>query len=347
MSPLDDFATAGQAVGTPLNKPQKAAAILIAMGKPVAGKLLKFFSPSELQTIIGCAQALRSVPPHELEDVVSEFEDLFSEGAGLMDNALAMEGILEEGLPPEEVDGLLGRQKKLETKEASIWDRLQEADPAYVGQFLAGEHLQTIAYVVSMLPPPFAAKTLIELPAERRANIVHRVVNMKAVNPNIADIIEQRVAQMLDDMEGDQNTAVTNRVAEMMNELEKPVVDALMGELESISSTDAARVKPKVFLFDDILSMPQRSRVTLFNDLSGDSITLALRGADDALKEAALSSLSARQRRMIEADLSDGAGNVTARDIAVARRSIAQEAIRLASLDQLTLKEDEQQEAAA
>ncbi len=345
MSVIDEF-TADQQLASPLSKPQKAAAILIAMGKPVAGKLLKFFAPSELQTIIGCAQSLRSVPPQELEDVVSEFEDLFSEGAGLMDNAQAMEGILEEGLPPEEVDGLLGREQKLATSDTTIWERLQEADPAYVGQFLAGEHLQTVAYVVSMLPPPFAAKTLIELPAERRANIVHRVVNMKPVNPNIADIIKQRVAQLLDDMEGDQNSAVTNRVAEMMNELEKPVVDALMGELETISSEDAARVKPKVFLFDDILSMPARSRVNLFNDLSSDSITLALRGAEESLKEAILSSISARQRRMIEADLADGAGNATARDIAVARRSIAQEAIRLASLDMITLKEDEQEAAA-
>lgn len=345
MSFMDEL-DQGQALGSSLSKPEKAAAILIAMGKPVAGKLLKFFSQPELQTIIGCAQSLRSVPPQELEEVVSEFEDLFSEGAGLMDNALAMEGILEEGLPPEEVDGLLGRQQEVQKSEATIWERLQEADPAYVGKFLAGEHLQTVAYVVSMLPPPFAAKTLIELPAERRADIVHRVVNMKAVNPNIADIIEQRVAQMLDDMEGDQNKSVANRVAEMMNELEKPVVDALMGELESISSADAARVKPKVFLFEDILAMPENSRVTLFNDLSADSLTLALRGADEAIKEAALSSISARQRRMIEADLSDGAGNVTARDIAVARRSIAQEAIRLASLGQLALKAEEQEAAA-
>ena len=345
MSILDDFGPS-QSLGSTLTKPEKAAAVLIAMGKPVAGKLLKFFAPGELQTIISCAQSLRSVPPQELEDVVSEFEDLFTEGAGLMDNAQAMEGILEEGLPPEEVDGLLGRQVQFQQSEATIWDRLQDADPAYVGRFLAGEHLQTVAYVVSMLPPPFAAKTLIELPEERRANIVHRVVNMKTVNPNIADIIEQRVAQMLDDMASDQNTEVTNRVAEMMNEMDKPIVDALMGDLESISSDDVAKVKPKVFLFDDILTMPTRSRVTLFNDLSGDSITLALRGASEDIKEAALSSISARQRRMIEADLNDDPGNVTARDIAVARRSIAQEAIRLASLGQITLKEEEQEAAA-
>ena len=345
MDGLADFGV-GQAVGSPLSQSQKAAAILIAMGKPVAGKLLKFFALSELQTIIGCAQSLRSVPPQELEEIVSEFEDLFTEGAGLMDNAQAMQGILEEGLPPEEVDGLLGRNREIGGSEMSIWDQIQEIEPAQIGRFLNDEHPQTIAYVVSKLPPTFAAKTLVELPKELRANIVHRVVNMKPVNPNIADIIEQRVGQMLNVMESEQNSAVTGRVAEMMNEMDKPVVDELMGDLETISSADVARVKPKIFLFDDILEMPTRSRVTLFNDLENDTITLALRGLEGDVKEAVLSSLSARTRRMIEADLSDGAGNVTARDIAVARRSIAQEAIRLASLDQITLKDDEQVEAA-
>ena len=87
-----------QALSRPLSQTEKAAAVLLAMGKSVAGKLLKFFTQSELQAIIAAAQSLRAIPPHELEALVNEFEDLFTEGAGLMDNAKAMESILEEGL---------------------------------------------------------------------------------------------------------------------------------------------------------------------------------------------------------------------------------------------------------
>ena len=338
---------AGKSVGQPLSRPQKAAAILIAMGKPVAGKLLKFFAPSELQTIISSAQSLRSIPPNELEEVVSEFEDLFTEGAGLMDNAQAMQGILQEGLEPEELEGLLGGKETPLSGNTGIWDRLQDADPAFIGQFLSKEHPQTIAYVVSMLPSAFAAKILLEVPEKQRADIVHRAVNMKSVNPKISEIIEQRVTQMIDDLQGEQNTEATSRVADLMNELEKPVVDALLGDLASISSEDVAKVKPKVFLFDDILTMPQRSRVTLFNDIGSESITTALRGAGEEVKEAVLSSIAARQRRMIEADLSEEMQNITTRDIAVARRAITQEAIRLASLGQIKLVDEERDDQAA
>ena len=104
MMDFEDFG--GSLPGSPLSQPDKAAAVLLAMGKQVAGRLLKYFTQSELQAIIVAAQNLRAIPPHELIDLVNEFEDLFTEGAGLMDNAKMMEGILEEGLTPDEVDGL-------------------------------------------------------------------------------------------------------------------------------------------------------------------------------------------------------------------------------------------------
>ena len=125
----------------------------------------------------------------------------------------------------------------------------------------------------------------------------------------------------------------------MMNELSKTDVETLLEQLQTVSVADVEKVRPRIFLFDDIAIMPQRSRVTLFNDISGDVITLALRGADSALCEAVLSAIGARQRRMIESDLAAGAAGINVREIAVARRTISQEAIRLAGLEQITLRE--------
>jgi len=124
MMDFDDFG--GALAGKPLTQAEKAAAVLLAMGKGVAGRLLKYFTQAELQTIIGSAQALRAIPPDELLQLVSEFEDLFTEGAGLMDNAKAIEAILEEGLTPDEVDSLLGRRTAFQpTKPPSgiVWPR--------------------------------------------------------------------------------------------------------------------------------------------------------------------------------------------------------------------------------
>ncbi|MEM5471525.1 flagellar motor switch protein FliG [Hoeflea sp. AS60] len=347
MTNYDEFTPESTEVGTVLTPSEKAAAVLLAMGKPVAGKLLKFFEHEELQEIIKNAQNLRTIKPQELVELVNEFEDLFSEGAGLMDNAKAMEGILEEGLTPDEVDGLLGRRTQFQAFETSIWDRLQDSDPDRVGKFLQSEHPQTAAYIVSMLPTAFAGRTLMKLPEKARVDIVRRAVDLKNVNPRAAEIIEARVRDLVAEIEAERSSTGSVKVAEIMNELSKPDVESLLGALETVSKSAVEKVRPRIFLFDDIMLMPQKSRVMLFNDISGDIITTALRGADQALIDSVLSAIGARQRRMIESDLASGAGNVSTREIAVARRSIAQEAIRLAGLDQLTLREAATSEAAA
>jgi flagellar motor switch protein FliG len=90
--------------------------------------------------------------------------------------------------------------------------------------------------------------------------------------------------------------------------------------------------------------MPQRSRVMLLNDIAGDILTMALRGANNEIKECVLSSISPRQRRMIESDLSVQGATLNPREVAIARRAVAQEAIRLANAGQILLKEKVEEE---
>lgn len=337
MMDFEDFDVS--ASSRPLSQQDKAAAVLLAMGKGVAGKLLKFFTQSELQAIIASAQSLRSIPPDELEVLVNEFEDLFTEGAGLMDNAKAIESILEEGLTPDEVDGLLGRRTTFQSYETNIWERLQDSDPVFVAQYLGKEHPQTIAYVLSMMPSTFGAKVLLQLPEASRADIINRTVTMKTVSPKAASIIETRVMEMMQELDAERNSQGSIKAAEVINELEKNQVDMLLSSLEALSTDSVKKVRPKIFLFDDVLTMPHKSRVQLFNDVSGDIITMALRGSSAELRECVLSALGARQRRMIESDLGSGDAGINPRDIAIARRGITQEAIRLAASGQLELKD--------
>ena len=321
----------------PLSRTEKAAAVLLAMGRDAAGKLLKFFTQAELQTIINSAQTLRVIPPDELAQIVAEFEDLFTEGTGLMDNAKAIEAILEEGLTPDEVDGLLGRRAAFQSFETSIWDQLQDSDPQFIGKYVMREHPQTIAYILSMLPSSFGAKVLLTIPDEQRADIMNRTVNMKEVSPTAAQIIEKRVLALIAEVEAERNATGSIKVADLMNELEKPQVDTLLSSLETLSWESANKVKPKIFLFEDLLYMPQRSRVTLLSDITGDVLTMALRGATTEIKECVLSSISARQRRMIESDLAADGTNINIRDVAVARRAIVKEAIGMSTNNGLDL----------
>ena len=94
-----------------LTRPQKAAAMLVAMGKPSASRLLKFFKQEELRALIDAAKMLRTIPQSELEKIVAEFEAEFTEGAGLLDSADKMETMLNESLSREEMNALMGVEK--------------------------------------------------------------------------------------------------------------------------------------------------------------------------------------------------------------------------------------------
>ena len=342
---FDDFGHS--AADRPLSQADKAAAIMLAMDKETAGRLLKYFTQSELQVIIASAQKLRTIPPHELDRLVAEFEALFTEGAGLMDNIKVLESILDEGLTPEEVDSLLGRGATFQAYQASVWERLKEADPQVISRLLLCEHPQTSAFVLSKLPSSFGAKVLLKLPESRRADILDRAINLKDVNATAAIIIERRFEQLFLEIDAERNAAGSRKVAEMMNELDKEVVDSLLQSLETINKDAAERVRPQIFLFDDLIVMPPRSRALLLNDISSDILTMALRGASGALKECVLSAISPRTRRMVEAELQQGVAGVKPRDIALARRSVAQEAIRMAQSGQIQLKESGEEAAAA
>ena len=124
-----------------------------------------------------------------------------------------------------------------------------------------------------------------QLPDSRRADIMNRTVNLKSVSPKAAQIIEKQVMTLLAEIEAEKNSIGSSKVAELMNEMDKPQVDTLLTSLESISREAVNKVRPKIFLFEDILLMPQRSRVMLLNDISADILTMALRGAPVEIRE--------------------------------------------------------------
>jgi flagellar motor switch protein FliG len=136
---------------------------------------------------------------------------------------------------------------------------------------------------------------------------------------------------MLSDISFKDNTAGQIRVAGVLNELDREDLDEVIGEMQAAGTADLAAVRSRLFNFDDIVQLSQKSRVALFDGLGTDVVTLALRGCEPTLAEAILSALGPRSRRMIESELASEPGNIPFADIARARKNIASTAIRLAN----------------
>ncbi|MER9656369.1 flagellar motor switch protein FliG [Mesorhizobium sp. M0152] len=315
-----------------LTRAQKAAAILVAMGKPSASRLLKFFKQEELKALIEGARLLRTIPQSDLERIVAEFEAEFTEGAGLLDSADRMDTILNESLSPEEMSAIMGNKKPEAAPEGPppIWPDLEKLEPARLSAFLAGEHPQTAAMVLSKLAPQAAAGVLLTLAKPMRGEIIKRMVTMANVPAAATRIVENRLRiSVLAETSTKDTSAGQARVASVLNELDKPQLDEVMQDLEAAGTPDLEGVRARLFAFDDLPLLAQKARVLLFDGLSTELVTLALRGTSAALAESVLSAIGARSRRMIESELGQGSEGIPAADIVAARKTIVTTTIRL------------------
>lgn len=328
-----------------MTRPQKAAAILVAMGKPSASKMLKFFKQDELRALIGGARLLGTIPQSELEKIVAEFEAEFTEGAGLMDSADSMDTILNESLTPEEMNALMGKDQPVVAAKGPppVWPQLEKVEPTRLGAFLAEEHPQTAALVLSNLAPAAAANALLSLDKPIRSEIVKRMLSMAAIPPAATRIVEEQLRnRVLVDSSTRDTSAGQIRVASILNELDKGKLDEVMQDLADAGAPDIDALRSRLFSFEDIVLLTQKGRVALFDGLSTEIVTLALRDCPAALTEAVLSSIGARSRRMIESELAQGSDGIAAADVIAARKQIAATAIRLSRDGAFELPSDQQ-----
>jgi flagellar motor switch protein FliG len=262
-----------------------------------------------------------------------------------------MDTILNESFTPEEMKAILGQDqpKPIESKAPPpVWPSVEKLEAERVGAFLANEHPQTIALVLSNMSPQPAANALMTLAKPLRGEVVKRMLAMNNVPEQAKRIVEDQIrTRMLAENTTKDTTAGQIRVAGVLNELDKEDLEEVISEMQAAGTSDLEAIRARLFNFDDIVQLSQKSRVALFDGLSTDLVTLALRGCEPALAEAILSALGPRSRRMIESELASEAGNIPFAEIARARKNIASTAIRLASEGAVQLPgSDEVQEAA-
>ncbi|MBB5704008.1 flagellar motor switch protein FliG [Ochrobactrum daejeonense] len=325
-----------------LTGPQKAAAILVAIGRPAAARLLKHFNAEDLRKLAGHARTLEPISPLDFEQLVKQFEDRFAEGAPVSEAAQRFEGLLRETLPQEEVEAVLEDRVQPQLVQESVWVQLGRLPVESLQAYLTDQHPQIIAYIVSKLPSDLAARLFVALPPQLRNAVVQRSLHIGNVAPAAAELLEDVLRRdLLGRSDAGPVKAHHGQIANIFNQLDRNEMEELMASLEDLNRDDLNRIKAKLFTFEDIERLSQRARLLLFDEVQTEQIATALRGVDTRLQELVLSSLSTRGRRMVETELGAEQGNITAQNITDARRAIARIAIDLSERGIITLEASE------
>lgn len=320
-----------------LSGPEKVAALLVAIGRPSASRLLKHFTADDLRSLAGHARKLEPITPGDFEELVKQFENAFADGAPVSEAGMRFEGLLRETLSAEDASAVIeNRRPELLTQE-SVWDQLPRIPADVLHTYLVAQHPQVTAYVISRLPSDIAAKLLIRFSAPERSAIIQRTLHIRKVGPSISAMLETLLQR---EVTGKDNTSAQKShhgtIANIINQLEKSEIDELLAGLTDLGVDDLAKIKAKLFTFEDIGRITQRARLVLFDEIQTDVVTTALHGCEPQLQELILQSLSTRGRRMVETELSSQT-NINANAVTEARRTIARTAIGLADRGDLKL----------
>lgn len=325
-----------------LNGPAKVAALLLAMGKPLASRLLKHFDQDELREITRSVAELGVVSMPIIEETIEEFAGNFVKGTGLMISPGDAEHLLSGLLSPEEISDIMSDVTG--NSNQSIWQRLSGVSEVIFAGYLVKEHPQTGAAILSKVTPVCAAKVMGQLPRDLRNEVMRRMVGIALVSEPAMRIIESTLQEdLLVNVARNNRNAHNGRMADIINKMEREQMEDVLSSLAEARPKVAEVLRGLLFTFDDIIKLPAKSRLVLFDQIPTERVVLALKGTDAGFRNSILSTLSTRARRMVETELTNGSP-APHREVVKARRMIADLALEMAERGELELNSEEDDE---
>jgi len=318
---------------TPLSGAEKVAVLLLALGKPRAAKLLKRFDPDELKTLTQLAGDLQPIGASDLEGLVEEFAKNFSSGINFLGTEKEVRSLLSDVMGEDHLAGVMSEDEESGEIPERIWDRIAKVKDEALRASLQKEHPQTAAMILSRIGSETAARIISTFPAQERNALLIRMLGIKKVAEDAARAVENAIAE---DLLSKSSTGSHAGIADILNRLDKTQSEDLLKDLAAVRPDDARTLKGMLFTFIELVNLPAKARTLVLDQVPIEKLVAGLTGTDVAFQQAILSSLAARSKRMVEAEL-QGGGNASERDIVEARRTIVDTVLKMMAKGEIAL----------
>lgn len=303
---------------------RKAAMLLILLGEQTGGELVKQLSEDEVHVVGREVARIESITSEQAEALLEEFYQM----------TIAHEFVLRGGLDfakkmlmaafgPEAAKKLIDRLTKALGSDFASLDLLQKADPQQLAKFIHNEHPQTIALVLSHLNASQAAALLVSLPAEMRADVALRMANLDQISPEIVNKIATVIGQKLQAL-GEfsrESYGGVRAVSEVFNRLDSGTSKEILDVIENHNPNLVETIRQLMFVFEDLQAIDANQLKEVLARVDRKSLTLALKGTSDALKDHFFGTMSARAVEMLKEDI-DALGPVRIRDVEGAQQQV-------------------------
>ncbi len=328
---------AAEKLGRNVSPLERAAILLMSMGEKDAAEVLKQMGPKEVQKVGAAMSTLKSVTQDTVSGVLSVFLTECGNQSGLGIGADAyIRTMLTEALGEERARGLLDRI--LLGGSSSGINSLKWMDSRSVADVIRNEHPQIQAVVLSYLEPDQSASILSNFPDKVRVEIMMRIASLESVQPEALKELNLILEKQFSGKGANPSTTIggTKTAAEIMNNLEGAVEQELMQSIKNLDEDLGNQIQDLMFVFDNLREVDDRGIQSLLREVSSEVLILALKGADDFLKEKFFNNMSKRAAELLRDDL-EAKGPVRIIEVEAAQKEILVVARRMADSGEIQL----------
>ncbi|MDL2289333.1 flagellar motor switch protein FliG [Clostridia bacterium OttesenSCG-928-F22] len=305
-----------------LSQKEKAAVLMITLGKNHAAKLYQYLTDEEVEQLTLSITGMRRVDSEVKESVINEFYEVcmaqkfISEGG--IDYA---RDILNKAFGEDRASELITRLSS--ALRVRPFDFVRRADSTQIYNFLQNEHPQTVALILSYLDSAQSAMVLSSLPLEKQTSVIARIANMGATSHEYVKEAERVMENKFSSMIFGEQTVVggIDSLVDILNAVDRSTEKNLLEALEAVDEELAEEIRNRMFVFEDIIKLGNTAIQRVLREIDNRDLAVALKGSTEEVSKVIFDNVSKRLQEMLKEEI-EFMGPVRVRDVEESQQKI-------------------------
>ena len=301
---------------------QKAAIFLVTIGSEISAEIFKYLREDEIETLTFEIARLETIDAEQKEAILQEFQELMMANQFISTGGIdyARE-LLEKSLGSQKAIDIINRLTS--SLQVRPFDFIRRTDPAHLLNFIQQEHPQTIALILAYLEPNKASIILQNLPHEVQSDVARRIATMDRTSPEVLREVERVLEKKLSTLSSEDYSAAggVESIVEILNLVDRASEKQIIEALEDEDPELAEEIKKRMFVFEDIVMLDDRSIQKVMREVDSQELAKALKSVDTEVQDKIFRNMSKRAAGMLKEDM-EYMGPVRLKDVEEAQQKI-------------------------
>ncbi len=286
-----------------LSGTERSAILVMALGERKAADVLRQMEPREVQRIGAAMTRLGSIQREQIDGVLEEF-GLAVQGDAMLTVGVEdyLRNVMVNALGEQKARGILDRV--LHSSDDTLGS-LKWMDPKAIAILLKDEHPQVVALALASMEQDQAALVLALLPADQHTDIVTRIATLDELQPGALDEVRSILEQHFYRNVGVKAARVggVRSAAGIVGRLDPPVGNTVLEELRGTNEELEQQIQDNLILFESLADVDDKGLQALLREVTSEILLVALKGADQVIRERFFKNMSKRAAEMLREDM--------------------------------------------